>query len=59
VTSKKSFNSYEIFYDWIKKGALLIQVTAWTGLTIYIAKGNYYEIDKKDLFFFALLLLQY
>ena len=28
VTSKKRFNSYEVSYDKIRKGDLLIQVTA-------------------------------
>jgi len=42
VTSLKRFNSYEIFYDRTRKGWIfdtgdcLIEVTAWTGLTVYI-----------------------
>jgi len=32
---KEVFNTYEIFYGETKKGDLLIQVTDWTGLTVY------------------------
>ena len=28
VSSSERFNSYKIFYDWARKGDLLIQVTA-------------------------------
>ena len=35
VISLKRFNSYEIFYDRQEKGDLLIQVTAWAGLTVF------------------------
>ena len=48
VTSQKRFYTYEIFYGGTKKGDLLIQVTAWTGLTAYIGHTYLNRTNKTD-----------
>ena len=52
MTSKKRFNSYEVFYDRTRKrwpfntGVCLIEVAVWVGLTVFLCSNrnlNYFN----------------
>jgi len=44
-------NSYQIVYDWTRKGDLLRQVTAWAGLIIVKPVLRDHFWDKEKVFF--------